>query len=89
MRIPETPPDSTSEEIAKHYARVRRQLGHGVHVPERGFFRLRGAADDPHAPISGDVVLTRVNRQRYKIPIYNLTTAQPLPDVKGEGASDT
>jgi hypothetical protein len=73
VRIPAPPPNSTADEIANHYAR----------------FRLQGAADDPHAPISGDVVLTRVNRQRYKIPIYNLTTAQPLPDVKGEGASDT
>ena len=60
-------------------------LERGVHVPERGFFRLKGAADDPHAPISGDVLLTRADRQRYKIPIYNLTTGQPLPDVKGEG----
>jgi hypothetical protein len=38
-----------------------------------------------HAPISGDRLLTRADRQRYKIPIYNLTTGQPLPDVKGEG----
>jgi len=35
--------------------------------------------------IGGDVLLTRADRQRYKIPIYNLTTGQPLPDVKGEG----
>jgi hypothetical protein len=39
------------------------------------------------APISGDVLLTRADRQRHKIPIYNLTTGQPLPDVKGEGTS--
>jgi hypothetical protein len=58
-------------------------LERGVHVPERGFFRLKGAADDPHAPISGDVLLTRADRQRHKIPIYNLTTGQPLPDIKG------
>jgi hypothetical protein len=60
-------------------------LERGVHVPERGFFHLKGAADDPHAPISGDVLLTRADRQRHKVPIYNLTTGQPLPDVKGEG----
>lgn len=35
--------------------------------------------------IGGDVVLTRGGRQRYKIPTYNLTTGQPLPDVKGGG----
>ena len=35
--------------------------------------------------IGGDVLLTRADRQRHKIPIYNLTTGQPLPDVKGEG----
>jgi len=58
-------------------------LERGVHVSERGFFHLKGAADDPHTPISGDVVLTRADRQRYKIPVYNLTTSQPLPDVKG------
>jgi len=60
-------------------------LERGVHVPERGFFHLTGATDDPHAPISGDVLLTRADRQRHKIPLYNLTTGQPLPDVKGEG----
>jgi hypothetical protein len=60
-------------------------LERGVHVPERGFFHLEGAVDDPHAPIGGDVLLTRAARQRYKVPIYNLTTGQPLPDVKGEG----
>jgi hypothetical protein len=49
-----------------------------------GFFRLQGAADDP-VSIGGDVLLTRADRQRHKIPIYNLTTGQPLPDVKGEG----
>jgi hypothetical protein len=59
-------------------------LERGVHVPERGFFRLKGVADDP-VPIGGDVLLTRADRQRYRIPIYNLTTGQPLPDVKGEG----
>ena len=47
-------------------------------------FRLKGSADDP-ASIGGNVLLTRANRQRHKIPIYNLTTGQPLPDVKGEG----
>ena len=57
-------------------------LEHGVHVPERGFFRLQGAADDP-VSIGGDVLLTRADRQRHKIPVYNLTTGQPLPDVKG------
>jgi hypothetical protein len=87
VRIPEPPPDSTSDEIAEYYARVRRRLGHGVHVPERGFFRLKGAADDP-ASIGGDVLLTHAGRQRRKILIYNLTTGQPLPNVKGEGASD-
>jgi len=85
VRIPEPPPDSIPDELAKHYARARRRLEHGVHIPERGFFRLKGAADDPRAPIGGDVLLTRADRQRYKIPIYNLTTGQPLPDVKGEG----
>lgn len=58
-------------------------LERGVHIPERGFFRLKGTADDSVA-IGGDVLLTRANRQRHKIPIYNLTTGQPLPDVKGE-----
>jgi hypothetical protein len=46
--------------------------------------RLKGTADDP-VSIGGDVLLTRADRQRYRIPIYNLTTSQPLPDVKGEG----
>jgi hypothetical protein len=59
-------------------------LERGVHIPERGFFRLQGATDDP-VSIGGDVLLTRADRQRYKTPIYNLTTGQPLPDVKGEG----
>jgi hypothetical protein len=36
--------------------------------------------------IGGDVHLTRADRQRYKIPIYNLTTGQAPPDVTGEGA---
>ena len=35
--------------------------------------------------IGGDVLLTGADRQRHKIPIYNPTTSQPLPDVKGEG----
>ena len=47
-------------------------------------FPLQGAADDP-VSIGGDVVLTRADGQRYKIPTYNLTTGQPLPDVKGGG----
>jgi len=34
--------------------------------------------------IGGDVLLTRADRQRHKTPIYNLTTGQPLLDVKGE-----
>jgi hypothetical protein len=84
VRVPGPPPDSTPDELAEHHARVRRRLGHGVHVPERGFFRLQGTADDP-VSIGGDVLLTRADRQRHKIPIYNLTTGQPLPDVKGEG----
>jgi len=54
-------------------------------VAQQCRFRLKGAADDPHAPIGGDVLLTRADRQRYRIPIYNLTTGQPLPDIKGEG----
>jgi hypothetical protein len=54
-------------------------------VAQQCRFRLQGAVDDPHAPIGGDVLLTRADRQRYKIPIYNLATGQPLPDVKGEG----
>jgi hypothetical protein len=33
----------------------------------------------------GGGVLTRADRQRYKIPVYNPTTSQPLPDVKVEG----
>jgi hypothetical protein len=33
--------------------------------------------------IGGDVLLTRADRQRHKIPIYNLTPGQPLPDGKG------
>jgi hypothetical protein len=86
VRIPGPSPDSTSDELAGYYTRVRRRLEHGVHVPERGLFHLKRAADDPHAPISGDVPLTRADRQRYKIPVYNLTTGQPLPDVTGEGA---
>jgi hypothetical protein len=60
-------------------------LERGIHVPERGFFRLKGATDDPRAPIGGDVLLTRADRQRYKVPVYNLTTSHPLPDIKGEG----
>jgi hypothetical protein len=51
-------------------------------VAQQCRFRLRGAADDPVA-IGGDVLLTHADRQRHKIPIYNLTTGQPLPDVKG------
>ena len=47
---------------------------------------LTRVADAPHALVSGDAVLTRADGQRYKIPIYNLTTGQPLPDVTGEGA---
>jgi len=35
--------------------------------------------------IGGDVLPTRADRQRHKIPIYNLTTGQPLADIKGEG----
>jgi hypothetical protein len=53
-------------------------------VAQQCRFRLQGAADDP-VSIGGDVLLTRADRQRYKTPIYNLTTGQPLPDVKGEG----
>ena len=85
VRIPGPSPDSTSDELAGYYTHVRRRLEHGVHVPERGLFHLKGAADDP-VSIGGDVLLTRANRQRYKIPVYNLTTGQPLPDVTGEGA---
>ena len=48
---------------------------------------MKGATDDPHAPIGGDVLLTRADRQRYKVPVYNLTTGQLLPDVTGEGAA--
>jgi hypothetical protein len=51
-------------------------------VAQQCRFRLQGAADDP-VSIGGDVLLTRADRQRHKIPIYNLTTGQPLPDVKG------
>jgi len=40
---------------------------------------------DTPTPVGGDSASVRAARQRYKIPIYNLTTGQPLPDVKGEG----
>jgi hypothetical protein len=84
------PPGKQDDTIALRVDRPSSSLSileHGVHVPERGFFRLQGSADDP-VSIGGDDVLTRAGRQRHKIPIYNLTTGQPLPDVKGEGASD-
>jgi len=53
-------------------------------VAQQCHFRLQGTADDP-VSIGGDVLLTRADRQRSKTHIYNLTTGQPLPDVKGEG----
>jgi hypothetical protein len=46
-------------------------------VAQQCRFRLKGAADDP-VSIGGDVLLTRADRQRHKILIYNLTTGQPL-----------
>jgi hypothetical protein len=41
-------------------------------------------ADTP-TPVSRDAAPTRADRQRHKIPIYNLTTGQPALDVRGEG----
>ena len=81
VRIPDPPPDADPDE---YYANVRQRLERGVHTTD-GFFHLEEATGDPHAPIGGDVLLTRADRQRYKIPIYNLTTGQPLLDIKGEG----
>jgi hypothetical protein len=52
-------------------------LEHGIHIPKHGFFHLKGTTDDPHALIGGDVLLTRADRQQYKVPICNLTTGQP------------